>query len=319
VEVGGGSGRAFRLPVDFPEPGRHVVEVVAEDGGSPEVAAILTVAAGEGASLDPPSRPASPPEPADRGAAERAVLDAMNAFRRANGVGLLSLSPQLSEVARRHSEAMAASGRVAHVVPGSGLVRDRAARAGVAIRRLYENVARDGTALGAHAGLEESPAHRANLLAPGATQAGVGIARTRLPSGEASVYLTQVLLEPPDDGAGSRLTPDQRVREALWREREHAGRAPLTQDPALDALARETANGLRARDDTDPDGTADRALTLRRKLAAVDVFVASAPDEATRSANLRDARFRRVGVGVATGDSARFGKGRLWIVVVYSD
>jgi hypothetical protein len=51
----------------------------------------------------------------------------------------------------------------------------------------------------------------------------------------------------------------------------------------------------------------------------VDVFVASGPEEAARSANVRNARFRRVGVGVALGDSARFGAGRLWIAVVYTD
>ncbi len=76
---------------------------------------------------------------------------------------------------------------------------------------------------------------------------------------------------------------------------------------------------MRARDDTETDGLADRALALRRRLAAVDVFVAGAPEDATRSANLADRRFSRVGVGVASGDSARFGKGRLWIAVLYTD
>jgi hypothetical protein len=47
--------------------------------------------------------------------------------------------------------------------------------------------------------------------------------------------------------------------------------------------------------------------------------VASAPAEALRSRNLPDPRFRRVGVGVATGDSRRYGARRLWIAVVYTD
>jgi hypothetical protein len=34
---------------------------------------------------------------------------------------------------------------------------------------------------------------------------------------------------------------------------------------------------------------------------------------------VRDGRFRRVGVGVAVGDSARFGVGRLFIAVVFTD
>lgn len=318
-EVGAGAGRAFRVPVAFPQPGRHVLEVIATGAGGPEVVALLTVAAGPGTPLDAPPRAPPPADPADRTAAERAVLDAINATRRAHGLPQVSASPALAEAARRHSEAMAAARRVAHVVAGSGEVAERLRRAGVPFQIALENVGRAGSSLAAHRAIEESPAHRANLLAPAATAAGVGIARARLPSGEASIYVTEILVAPPDDGAESRLTPDGRVCEALWRERERLGVAPLTRDPALDAVAREVAQALRARDDTDPDGASERALAKGRKLAAADVFVAGGPDEATRSSNLRDARFRRVGVGVAAGESARFGKGRLWIVVVYSD
>jgi hypothetical protein len=145
------------------------------------------------------------------------------------------------------------------------------------------------------------------------------VAAGRLPSGDRTFYLTEIFVEPPDDGSESRLTTDARVREALWRERARLGLRPLTADAALDALAREAADRMRARDETETDGLGDRALALRRAIAAVDVFVATGPDEATRSTNLRDARFARVGVGVAAGDSRRFGKGRLWIAVVYTD
>jgi hypothetical protein len=148
---------------------------------------------------------------------------------------------------------------------------------------------------------------------------GLGIARGRLPSGDAIVYLTEILVEPPDDGAESPLTPEARVKEALWRERARLGRPPLTSDVSLDGLAREAAEAMRARDATEPGDADRRALGLGRSLAAVDVFVASAPDEAIRSANLRDRRFTRVGVGATTGDSRRFGAGRLFVVVVYTD
>ena len=70
---------------------------------------------------------------------------------------------------------------------------------------------------------------------------------------------------------------------------------------------------------TEAGALGDGALALGHRLAAVDVFVASAPGEAVRSANLRDPRFRRVGVGVATGDSARFGPARMFVAVLYTD
>ncbi len=318
VDAGGGAARAFRIPLDFPAPGRHVVEVVGEGDAGPEVAAIVAVAVG-GAALDPPRPAATAPEPEDRAEAEAGVLRVLNATRRRHGLAPVSPSAELAAVARRHAEAMAAAGRVAHVVAGSGEAGGRLRRAGVPYRRAYENVARAGTALDAHQAAEESPAHLANVLRREASRAGIGIARARLPSGDRTVYLTEILVEPPDDGADSRLTPDARVREALWRERARLGLAPLTADPALDALARDAAVAMRKRDEPEADGLGDRALALRRNVAAVDVFVASAPAEAARSANVRDRRFARVGVGLASGHSARFGKGRLWIAVVYTD
>jgi uncharacterized protein YkwD len=317
-EAGAGRERAFDAALEFPGPGRHVVEVIAEGQGGPEIALLLVVSVG-GASLEAPPRGVPPPEPADLAASEAGVLRALDATRGRHGLPPLAAREDVAAVARRHAEAMAAAGVVAHALPGSPDAAERLRRAGIPYRRVYENVARDGTALEAHAGVEESPAHLANVLRADASVAGIGVARARDPSGREVVYLAELLLEPPDDGASSRLTPDARVREALWRERARLGLAPLVADPALDDLARDAVAAMRARDETEPDGVADRALALRRKVAAVDVFVGTGPDDAVRSANLRDVRFRRVGVGLASGDSARFGKGRIWIAVVYTD
>jgi uncharacterized protein YkwD len=294
-----------------------VVALVAEGEGGPEVAALLTVSAG-GAPLDPPEAGARP-SPSEGPAAEAAVLDALNRTRRRRGLPPLAADPDVAAVARRHSEAMASARRVAHALPGSPEVGERLRRAGVPYRRTFENVARAGTPLDAHAAVEESPAHLSNVLRREAARVGVGVAVGRLPSGDPTVYLTEIVVQPPDDGAESRLTPDARVREALWRARARLGLRPLTADAALDALAREAAGRMRGQDGTDPGGLGDEALALRREVAAVDVFVATGPDEAVRSANLRDPRYARVGVGVAAGDSRRFGKGRLWIAVVYTD
>jgi uncharacterized protein YkwD len=318
VEAQVRGSRRFEARLSFPDPGRYAVEVLGEGEGGPEVAALLTVSAG-GAALDEATTAPSP-EPPDDAAAEAWVLAAVNATRRGQGLPPLARAADLDAVARAHSAAMASAGTVAHVLPGSGDLGDRLRRARVPYRRAFENVARAATALGAHEAAEESPAHLANVLRPEARRAGVGIARAPLPSGGVAVYLTEVFLEPPDDGADSPLTPEARVREALWRERARRGLPPLTADAPLDAIARDAALALRAADAAEPPGDAGaRALALRRDLAAVDVFVASAPDEATRSANLADARLRRVGVGVATGDSRRFGAGRFWIAVVYTD
>jgi uncharacterized protein YkwD len=332
-EVEARGARDFRAEIAFDAAGRYTVEVIGEGGAGPEVVALLAVSAG-GAPVAPPAelppaadarRPGDAvestgdPTRADDSAEVAAVLRAVNRARGEQRLPALAPAADLDGVARRHSLAMARHGRVAHVLPGSGDVGDRLRTARIPYRRAYENVARGGDALDAHEAIEESPAHLANLLRPDATRVGIGIARAPLPSGDAVVYLTEILVAPADEVRESRLTPEARVREALWAERAGAGAAPLLSDAALDALAREAAREMQRRDDTDPGTLGDRALALRRRLAAVDVFVASAPSEAVRSTNVRDRRFRRVGVGVATGDSRRFGAGRLWIAVVYTD
>jgi uncharacterized protein YkwD len=280
------------------------------------VAAILIVVAG-GATVEPPSRTAAgPPEQDDPAAAEAAIVGAMNATRRGRGLAPLTAVAELSAVARRHSAAMRDAATVAHVLPGSGEIGDRLRRARIPYRFAYENVAQGPSALAAHAKIEESPAHLANVLAQ-ATQVGVGVARGTRPSGAPAVYVTEILVQPPDDGRESALMPDARVREALWRERARLGRPPLTGDPSLDALARDAAERMRGADAPTP-ATSGRG---RSPAAVSPRWTCSwrAPRGGGRSRNLPDPRFRRVGVGVAQGDSRRYGARRLWIAVIYTD
>jgi uncharacterized protein YkwD len=317
-EVDATGGQAFRATIAFPVKGRYTIEVVAVGAKGPEVAALLTTSAG-GASLDAEEveRPV-PPDPADPAAAEARVVDAINETRRARGRALLQADGALAGIARSHSADMLARGELAHVLPGSGDLGDRLRRARVVYRKAFENVARGSSALGAHLVAEQSPAHLENVLAPDASRVGVGIARGKLSGGDPVVYLTEVFVEPSGEPDGP-LTPDGRVREALWRERERQRQPPLLSDSKLDDLAREAALAMRDRGEPDAGGLGARALALGRKLSAVDTFVASVPDEAARSANLRDRRFRRVGVGISKGDSVRFGAGRLFIAIIYTD
>jgi uncharacterized protein YkwD len=214
---------------------------------------------------------------------------------------------------------MLATGNVAHVLPGSPELAERLASARIPYRHAFENVARGESSLAAHAAIEASPAHRKNLLMPEATRLGVGLARGKLPTGERIVYLTEILTAPVLGGEPDRLTADARVREALWRERERRGLPPMTNDLALEGLARAAAASMRAEESGEVGGLSEAALRLGREIAAADAFIATGAAEALRSRNLTDPRFKRVGVGVVQGDSRRFGPGRLFIAVVYSD
>lgn len=322
VALGGsralGDGSRFSARLRFAAPGVHAVELTGTGPRGPEVVGLMAVSVG-GAACAVAGTHAAAPEPEDPGDAELAVLAAANRARAAAGLPPLAHSPEVSAAARRHAEGMRAAGLVAHVLPGGKELADRLRAAGIPFRRAWENLASGPTSLEAHAATEASPAHRANLVVPTATTIGVGLARGTLPTGEPVTWLAEILIEPPADPATDRMTPDARVREALWRERARRGLPPLTSDPALDAIARRAASELRAGDGAEVKGLPAEALRLRRELAASDAFIAADPAEAVRSRNLTDGRFRRVGVGVVTGDSRRFGPARLFIAVVYTD
>jgi uncharacterized protein YkwD len=196
--------RRFRAELTFDAPGRWLVEVLGRGLHGPEVLALLAVSAG----AEAPAAAAAldEPDPEDRDAAEARVLRAMNATRGRHGLPALEPSPALQAVARAHSEDMLRLGMLAHQLPGSASTVERVRRARVPYRQVLENVAKGESALAAHREIEDSPAHRGNLLAPGPTLAGVGIARGTLHGGGPVVYLTEVIVEPPRESTARAET-----------------------------------------------------------------------------------------------------------------
>ncbi len=315
---------SFEAGLSFDEDGWYRVEVLGEGRGGPAVAALLDVASG---AAGPRAEDVRPVEPAVANDVEGSIRAAIDDLRIRRGLAPLRWDERVSDLARRHSAAMAGAHAVAHVLGDGGDVTGRLRTASVPFRHAFENVARGEDALDAHRAAEASPAHLANLLAPQAEVAGVGIARGRLPGGQLSTYLTEVLLEPVDDGAASALTPEGRVKEAIAAERARLGLAPLEADAALDGLAREAARAMLRREDPAPGDLQARAAALRapsgsargQRVAAADGLVVTSPAAAARSRNVAERGFRRFGVGAVRGDSTRFGAGLYWIAVVYAE
>jgi uncharacterized protein YkwD len=201
-ELAAPRGVRFRVTLTFDEPGRHAVEVVADGPEGPTVAALFPVAAGAASIEEPRGRAADEPRgdaagahAADPAGAEAAVLAALQTLRAQRGLSRVVLDPRLSEVARRHSEAMRAAGTIGHALRGSPGPEERLRAARLPYRRLYENVAAAASALEAHAAAEASPAHLRNMLEPGIRKVGVGLARELSASGRTRVYLTEIFVE----------------------------------------------------------------------------------------------------------------------------
>jgi uncharacterized protein YkwD len=94
-------------------------------------------------------------------------VQAVNAFRQANGLPALSWEEGAYAKAHSWSEKLAADGRLSHSVLSQGVP--------AGWHTIGENVAMNPTLDGAMTALENSPPHRANLLNPKFTKVAVGV------------------------------------------------------------------------------------------------------------------------------------------------
>lgn len=106
---------------------------------------------------------------------EKQMLDLVNQERVAAGLNQLEADPELTEVARRHSADMFARGYFAHDTPEGRTPFDRMREANVRFTTAGENLALGPTIPVAHAGLMNSPGHRANILRPQFGRVGIGV------------------------------------------------------------------------------------------------------------------------------------------------
>lgn len=126
------------------------------------------------------------PARADEASAERAIAEA----RVAAGLAMTVADPRLERAARNIAEDNARRGELDHAGADGSTLRSRALAQGYVFRFVAENLAAgapDGARIVAL--WLDSPAHRANLLNPGAVHHGV--ARARGPDGRdywASVF-----------------------------------------------------------------------------------------------------------------------------------
>jgi uncharacterized protein YkwD len=106
---------------------------------------------------------------------EAEMLKLVNEERAKEGLKPLTADPELSVVARKHSQDMFARGYFAHVNPDGKDPFDRMKDANVVFKTAGENLALAQTLQIAHTNLMNSPGHRANIMNPEFGRLGVGI------------------------------------------------------------------------------------------------------------------------------------------------
>ncbi len=107
--------------------------------------------------------------------AERALFDAANRERTAQGLQPLRWDDALAAAAREHALRMAQRNTLSHQLPDELPLQDRARLAGAHYTLIAENVAEGPSPDLIHASWIHSPPHRANLLDPELTTVGIAV------------------------------------------------------------------------------------------------------------------------------------------------
>jgi uncharacterized protein YkwD len=121
-----------------------------------------------------------------------AMLEEVNAARRKAGAPPLRTNPLLEKAAQKHAEDMLARGYFAHESPSGTTVKERSKEAGYDWRTIGENIAEGQLTVDeVMKTWLESPGHRRNILDPGFTEIGIGLALGKGKDGERRVLWVQ--------------------------------------------------------------------------------------------------------------------------------
>ncbi len=252
------------------------------------------------------------PKLADIAAAERRAFDLLQRDRAGARLPPFQLDPRLSAIARAHSEEMRDRRYFGHASPVTGLASDRLTRAGYRSVAHAENLAKNDSLGEAQASLMTSVSHRANIVRPGFTHVGIGIARATEADRDAW-YVTQLFATPVAllDAAAA---PAQ-VLSRLDVVRRKAGARSLRIDDRLNEVAARAAERAAA-GETDglPEEAARQAQRAVHGSVGVSVHVVYGMDQFEPPDVALQPGMTTAGVGVV--QSADDIHGRTGVVVI---
>jgi uncharacterized protein YkwD len=308
---------SFCQSLVFPSRGRYSVEVVGLGAHGPEVAALFQVDSGSREASLSSGHPLEPSKVSD---ARATLLSRINGLRKDRMLAPVQLDPTLTSVAQSYSEQMASQNFFAHVAPDGTDLKRRLQSAGYRYRAAGENLGLAAGAVAAEISIENSPGHLRNLIDERFTHLGIGIAQMEK-DGRPEAIVTEILASPTAAPSGDPL---QEAYRSLEAKRAELKLPPLHRSEALEKIA--LAHVRRALELNQPKAELPGKPLHERIFAevkeiistSVDFYVSESPGLITASKSLADRRNDRVGIGAVRGDSATYGKGKYWVVVIYA-
>jgi uncharacterized protein YkwD len=110
--------------------------------------------------------------------AEKALFEAVNKERAAQGIAPLQWDEALAAAARLHAQRMAQQNQLSHQLPGEPAVQDRATQAGARFSLIAENIAVAPTPNVIHTAWMQSEHHRENILDPQLNVVGIAVIKS---------------------------------------------------------------------------------------------------------------------------------------------
>jgi uncharacterized protein YkwD len=305
-------GRNFTGNLDCPQKGREQVELIGSGSRGPQVLANFPIwcdaDAPESVRIEMPAE-----GHVDVAETEQQIFELVNRERREFGVPPVAWDEKAASVARAHSKDMLDHDFVGHVSETTGGPSDRARAAGLASPLLLENVAFAHSADEAHAGLMNSPGHRANILNGEVTHVGIGVVTAATGSdGSPELYVTELFTRvvSPVDLLQARTL----VQRALDDQRARARMASLPTDKTLEGIAQAFAANLAK---TAGEAKAPSLERATRKYSSVttEIVVVADADRVTSERLVRHSA-SAIGIGIAQGRHSQLGENSLYVVII---
>jgi uncharacterized protein YkwD len=317
IAIDVGRSGAFRAAVPCGKhSGRQQVEIAANGDTGATVLANFPVYCGTAAPLSIAIESTRDDAPvADANDAEKRLLALLDRDRQAAGLPALLWDDRVAVVAHAHSEEMHATKVVAHLSPTTGSAADRVRAAGIKTAVVLENVARAYGVGEAHAGLMNSPGHRANIMSTTATHIGIGVVLGDEVSGRREMFVTQVFIRIPP-----KIDPARAVE--LVRQRLQAVR-PVGINAQLASVAQGLADGLAAGKERESlwPGARKRIDAMGGSFARVGSVITAVGDLDTVDGKELFGEYKpdEVGIGIAQGRHPEIGEGAVWIVILMAE
>jgi len=300
------TGRAIDLSLPVAGAGVYQVEVMSDGATGPVVLANVPIYVG----VEEPAWTPAPPSEGTRttvpAEAETRMLTLLNEVRREAKLPPLTIDTELRAVATGHTEDMIAGRFFGHVSPTTGMVEDRLKRAGVVVSMCGENVAQADNPESAHRVLMDSPAHRANMLAPKFTHVGIGVG---FRPGEAGDLLATLVFARRPPPPSTPLTPAV-ATTFIASLRRAKGATAFSVDPVLQKSAEAGIAFLTASDAATPDQAIaaaqaelvreSRRLHLGRGAVCMELIQVFELDELEQDPLVFQQRQMKIGLATAT-------------------